>query len=186
MSKKEKQYLENEDILDQMEDEIEEIENDDGSINEDKLEDTMNPEDEEDEKCMDKLVKIQADFANFKARVDRDRTDMIFFLKQDIFKKILPVLDDLDRIIKSSSEEDKKTPIYEWAIALHKKLNLDLEKMWVKPFLSVWEEADPDKHEVMTRVPWKKENIICDEFEKWYLLDGRVLRYAKVVVWAWD
>jgi molecular chaperone GrpE (heat shock protein) len=38
----------------------------------------------------------------------------------------------------------------------------------------------------MTTVPWKKEWIICDEFEKWYMLWDRVLRHAKVVVWAWE
>jgi molecular chaperone GrpE (heat shock protein) len=56
--------------------------------------------------------------------------------------------------------------------------------MWVKSFNSLGEEVDPDKHDVMTTVPWKEEWIVFDEFEKWYELDWRVLRHAKVVVWA--
>ena len=180
---KDKQNLETEDIIDQMEDEIEEIENDDGSINQEKLEEAISPEDE---KIKDILLKTQADFANFKARTQRDKADMVFFLKQDIFKKVLPALDDLERIIKATSEENKNTPIYEWVVGLQKKLTSDLEKMWVKPFVSVWESVDPDKHDVMTTVPWKTEDIICDEFERWYFLDSRVLRHAKVVVWAWE
>ena len=101
----------------QMEEEIEEVENDDGSIDEEKLEEAVNPEDET---CMDRLMKTQADFANFKSRTQRDKADMIFFLKQDIFKKVLPALDDLDRIIKSTLDENKNTHIYEGVLALQK------------------------------------------------------------------
>ena len=180
---KDKEILEEEDILDQMEDEIEEIENEDWSISEEKIENTLNPEDEA---CMDRLAKTQADFLNFKARTEREKTDMIFFLKQDILKKILPAIDDLDRIINATLDENKNTPIYEGVLALHKKLVSDLEKMWVKSFDSKWKEVNPDKHDVMTTVPGQKEWIIFDEFEKWYELDSRVLRHAKVVVWAWE
>jgi molecular chaperone GrpE (heat shock protein) len=48
-----------------------------------------------------------ADFENFKKRVERDKQDMIFFLKSDIFKKILPRIDDLERIITNTPEEMK-------------------------------------------------------------------------------
>jgi molecular chaperone GrpE len=54
-----------------------------------------------------------ADFDNFKKRTERDRTDMIFFLKQDIFKKILPRLDDLDRMIKNTPEDLKNNALFE-------------------------------------------------------------------------
>lgn len=179
---KDKENIEEEDILEQMEDEIVDIENEDWSIDEDKLEEAVNPEDE---KCKDVLLKTQADFANFKARTERDKADMIFFIKQDVFKKTLPVLDDLSRIMKATLEENKNTPIYEWVVALEKKFSSDLQKMWVESFVSVWEEVNPDMHDVMTTVPGQAEWIICDEFEKGFKLDWRVLRHAKVVVWAW-
>jgi molecular chaperone GrpE len=67
----------------------------------------------EDEKCKDILARTMADFDNFKKRTERDRTDMIFFLKQDIFKKILPRLDDLDRIIKNTPNELKSNALFE-------------------------------------------------------------------------
>jgi len=83
------------------------------------VEEAISPEDES---CLDKLAKTQADFMNFKARTERDKADMIFFLKQDIFKKILPAIDDLERIINATLDENKNTPIYEGVVALHKKL----------------------------------------------------------------
>ena len=110
MNTEEKNKLEEEDILEEMEQEIEEIENEDGSVNEEKIEDIISPEDE---KCKDILARTMADFDNFKKRTDRDRVDMIFFLKQDIFKKILPRLDDLDRMIKNTPDELKENALFE-------------------------------------------------------------------------
>jgi len=54
-----------------------------------------------------------ADFDNFKKRTERDKTEMIFFLKQDIFKKILPRLDDLDRMIKNTPEDLMNNALFE-------------------------------------------------------------------------
>jgi len=156
-------YEQQEDII---EEQVEEIHKDESEI----------------AKLKDLLARNQADFDNFKKRTDRDRDDMIFFLKHDIFKKILPRLDDLDRIIKNTPEDLQAGWLYEWVISLEKQLKKDLEKLGVTPFESIGESIDPDKHEVMTQVPWEQDKVI-DEFEKWYLLWDRVLRVAKVVSW---
>jgi len=179
----EKNKIEQEDILDQMEEEIEEVENEEWEIDEEKIEESVSPEDE---KCKDILARTMADFENFKKRTERDRDDMIFFLKQDIFKKILPRLDDLERIIKNTPKDLQENPLFEWVVSMQSKLIEDLERMWVNAFESKWEEVNPDMHDVMTTVPGKKEWIIFDEFEKWYKLNDRVLRHAKVIVWAWE
>jgi len=189
MTTDEKNNLEEQDIIEEMEDELEEIENDEWEIDEEKLEEAKNPTEEdnpEDEKCRDVLARTMADFENFKKRTQRDKQDMIFFLKQDIFKKILPRLDDLDRIINNTPEEMKAGAVYEWVLSLDTKFKKDLDWLWVKSFDSLWQEVNPDFHDVMTTVPWQKEWIIFDEFEKGYMLGDRVLRHAKVVVWAWE
>ena len=79
-------YEEQEDII---EEQAEEIQKDESEIG----------------KLKDMLARNQADFDNFKKRTERDKDDMIFFLKLDIFKKILPRLDDLERIIKNTPED---------------------------------------------------------------------------------
>ena len=179
---KDKKDLKEEVIKEEVEKEVEEVENEDWTINEEKVEELS----KEEESYKDKFIKLQADHENFKARVNREKDDMIFFLKQDILLKILPRLDDIERILANTKEEEKKTSVYEALVVLHKKLVWDLEKMWVKPFESKGKEVDPDRHEVMTTMPGKKEGVVCDEFEKWYELNGRVLRHAKVVAWAWE
>jgi len=64
-------------------------------------------------KLKDMLTRVQADHDNFKKRTERDKADMIFFLKLDIFKKILPRLDDLERIIKNTPEDMASGALYE-------------------------------------------------------------------------
>ena len=189
MTQEERNKIEEDDIIEEMEQEIDEIENEDGEVDEKKVEAALHPEEEitpEDEKCKDVLARTMADFDNFKKRTDRDRTEMIFFLKWDIFKKILPRLDDLERIIKNTPEEMKTWALYEWVLSLETKFKKDLDNLWVKSFDSKWQEVDPDMHDVMTTVPGQKEGIIFDEFEKGYMLGDKVLRHAKVVVWAWE
>lgn len=127
------------------------------------------------------LARHQADFDNFKKRGERDKDDMIFFLKADILLKILPRVDDLERMIANTPEDLQNNALFTWVQTLHKSLVKDLEKMWVKAFLSKWEKVNPDKHDVMTQAPWE-EGIVIDEFEKWYLLGEKVLRHARVVV----
>jgi len=173
------------DDLNELESEIDEIEENEDTVENEELNDRSS-NDPEDEKCKDILTRTIADFENFKMRSERDREDMIFFLKSDILKKVLPRLDDLDRIIKSTPKEEQKTAIFEAVLAIHKKLTKDLEQMWVTAFDSIWEEPNPDMHEIMTQIPWWEEWKIVDEFEKWYKLWDKVLRVSKVVVGLWE
>lgn len=136
-------------------------------------------------KLKEMLARVQADHDNFKKRTQRDKSDTIFFLKLDIFKKILPRLDDLERIIVNTPEDMRSWALYEGIISLQKVLLKDLKDLWVEAFKSIWEQVNPDRHEVMTQVPWGEWEIV-DEFEKWYMLWDRVLRVAKVVVWNWQ
>lgn len=135
-------------------------------------------------KLKELLSRTQADYQNFKMRSERDRQDMIFFLKHDIFKKILPRIDDLERMIKNTPEDQKTWALYEWVLVMEKSLKRDLEALGVIPFVSIGDEVNPDKHEVMTQIPSANPGKIVDEFEKWYMLGERVLRVAKVIVWA--
>lgn len=151
------------------------------TINEEIIESEIEDTDSECSKLKEAFTRQQADFNNFKKRVDRDREDMIFFLKSDILKKILPRIDDLQRIISQTPEEEKNWTVYTWIVSIEKKLVSDLERMWVRAFESKWDLINIDKHEVMTQIPWA-DWIILDEFEKWYMIGDRVLRVAKVVV----
>ena len=179
MSNKDKNTIEEDDILENIEEEIEKMEKDEES--EKPSEASQSPEVD---KTKDILTKTLADFDNYKKRVERDKKDMIFFLKSDILKKILPRVDDLERIIKNTPKDFQENIVFEWVVSLHKKLLQDLESLWVVPFDSIWKQVDPEFHDVMTVAPGWESGIIFDEFEKWYLLEWKVLRHAKVIVWT--
>ncbi len=180
MSREEKNIQEEKDIIEEMESEVEEIEDNEWKVDEEKLEDAVSGEYESEDS---KLSRVMADFENYKKRVERDKEDMIFFLKKDILKNILPRVDDMERIIKNTPDELKENALYEGVSSMYKKLISDLDKMWVKAFDSIGHEVDPDKHDVMTTVAGQESWIIFDEFEKGYMLGDNVLRHAKVVVW---
>lgn len=183
MTQKDENITQEEQVLDndlsELQEEISELE----GISEEN-EKTFKSENDEIVKLKELLTRTQADYQNFKFRSERDRDDMMFFLKYDIFKKILPRIDDLERMIKNTPEDQKNWALYEWVLALEKALKRDLDNLWVKPFVSVWDEVNPNKHEVMTQIPSETPWVIVDEFEKGYMLGDRVLRVAKVIVGA--
>ncbi len=127
------------------------------------------------------LARTQADYENYTKRTERDKADMLAFMRWDILRKILPRLDDLERIIVGTPEDMRNGVLYEWINALQKTLLKDLEKMGVQSFVSKWNPVNPELHEVMTQVPGE-DGIIIDEFERGYMLGDKVLRVAKVVV----
>ncbi|MCH2189157.1 nucleotide exchange factor GrpE [Candidatus Gracilibacteria bacterium] len=182
MTQHTKDDIQNEDIIEEMQEEVEAIENEDGSIDEEKLDDALHPSDSDQvAKLKDALARTSADLENFKKRTERDRADMTFFLKSDILKKVLPRLDDVIRMLKNTPEDMQSGALYEGLQALEKSLKKDLADMGVEAFVSTGQEVDPEKHDVMTQAPGE-EGIIIDEFETGYMLGDRVLRHAKVVV----
>lgn len=145
---------------------------------EDKLE-------QENKDLKEALARKQADYVNFQKRTERDREELWFFLTQKIITKILPTIDNLERIINNTPEDEKSWVLFEWVNSSYKNLLKTLEELNIKSFDSKWEKVNPDKHEVMTQAPWE-EGVIVEEFEKWYILWDRIIRVAKVVVWNWQ
>jgi molecular chaperone GrpE len=129
----------------------------------------------------EKLARLQADYDNFKKRVEREREELAFYINSKTFSRILPRVDDLERILANTPEDLKGNTLFAGIEALHKAFTRDIEWLWVKLFVSKGQKVDPERHDVMTQVPWE-EGVILDEFEKWYMLGDKVLRPAKVVV----
>ena len=132
----------------------------------------------------DALARSQADYQNLLMRVERDKVEMVSFLSAKLVTPLLKEVDNLERAValKSWVEGDS---FVDGVRSVLTSMNKYLESQWVKSFVSVWEEVDPTRHDVMTQGPgpeWK----ITTEFEKGYMMGTRVLRHAKVVVWNWQ
>lgn len=126
------------------------------------------------------LLRSQADYQNLLMRVERDKVDMAFFLSAKMLTPLLTQIDNLERAVKLKEWVEWDTFV-DGIRSVLSGFQKFLESQWVTSFVSLWEEVDPDRHDVMTEMPGEAWKIVS-EFEKWYLLRDRVLRHAKVIV----
>ena len=129
----------------------------------------------------EKNLRLFAEFDNFRKRTAKERLELFSTAGKDIMTCLLPVLDDMERAIKSNNytEEDGIVLIY-------KKLQAELEKKGLKEMSNPTNESlDTDFHEAISRIPASNKKLkgkVVDVVEKGYMLGDKVLRYAKVVV----
>ena len=131
------------------------------------------------------LARSQADYQNLIKRFERDKEEMGSYLTWNIVLKMLPFIDNLERMMNATPEDMKSWALYEWVRSTLSGITKTLENMWVKAFDSIWKDVDTDFHDVMSQMPWEQWKII-QEFERWYMLWDKVIRHAKVVVWSWE
>lgn len=132
----------------------------------------------------DKYVRLFADFDNAKKRMAREKLEIIMTASKDVVKDLLPVLDDFERAMKaaeSSTDENVKAGIQ----LIHSKLQSMLATKGLKPMESIGKEFDTEQHEAITEIPApspEMEGKVVDELEKGYLLNDKIIRFAKVIV----
>ncbi|WP_051305636.1 nucleotide exchange factor GrpE [Desulfogranum mediterraneum] len=139
--------------------------------------------------AQDKLLRIAAEFENFKKRMEREQAKLIKYAGENILRELLTTLDNLDRAIeqgKAGNGEDsaKLQSMLEGLDLTQKGLAATLEKFGVEPLESVGKEFNPDEQDALTmeasdEVP---ANHVLREFAKGYQFKDRVLRHAQVVV----
>ena len=141
----------------------------------------------------DKYIRLAAEFDNFRRRTAKERLDLISTASEDTIVGILPVLDDFERAIKVMKEnkpeekEDKKAlkATIEGIELIYNKLFKYLKSKGVSVIECKGKELDTDYHEAVAQFPVKEKkqkNKIYDVVQTGYMLNGKVIRFAKVVV----
>jgi molecular chaperone GrpE len=135
----------------------------------------------------DKYLRLYSEFDNYRKRTLKEKTDLYKTASEGVIKELLPVIDDLERAIKSFEESgsEKDYPMLEGVKIIYNKFKGILEQKGLEPMKSLGEAFDVDFHEAMTNIPAPSEDLkgkVVDEIEKGYMLNGKVIRYAKVVV----
>lgn len=159
-------------------DEINELEEAESLPKEDQLE-------EEVTSLKDKYTRLFAEFDNYKKRTAKEKVDLLQSAGKDVITKLLPVLDDLDRAMAAMGEDEGSSSVREGVELIHAKLYRFLEQEGVKAMDALGKAFDPDFHEAITTIPALSDDLkdkIVDVIEKGYFLNGKVLRYAKVVI----
>lgn len=133
----------------------------------------------------DKLLRLFADFENFKKRVARERMEYAKTAGEDIFQAILPVLDDLDRAEKSIESAVDVEAVKEGLDLITKKLRSALMNKGLKEIEVIGEVFDSEVHDAIAQIPAPSEDMkgkVIDCAEKGYSLNGVIIRNPKVVV----
>ncbi|MEM1216205.1 MAG: nucleotide exchange factor GrpE [Bacteroidota bacterium] len=138
----------------------------------------------ENEELRNKLLRRMAEFDNLKKRTGRERIELLGQASRDTLSAILPALDDFDRAI-NLPEEQKNSPAFQEGMELvYQKLFNALKQRGLEPMDSNGEVFDPELHEALTEIPAPSEELkgkIVDTIERGYMLNGKIIRHAKVV-----
>jgi molecular chaperone GrpE len=140
---------------------------------------------EEAKETYDRLLRVSADFENYKKRSSREMEEFRKYANQSLLKEMLSVVDNLELAINSSNEDKKadKTLIEGLNLTLNEILRV-FEKFNVTPIEAQGKTFDPAYHEAVMREETDDypENTVISEFQKGYLIHDRLLRPAMVVV----
>jgi molecular chaperone GrpE len=132
----------------------------------------------------DKLLRLAAEFENYKRLAQRDQREYSRFANEQLLKALLPVVDNLERAIQSAKASPDSNTVIEGVQLTLKQFLEVLSKAGVQPIASVGQPFDPARHQAVTRVEnaHSPENTVMEELQKGYLLHERVLRPAMVAV----
>lgn len=133
----------------------------------------------------DKFLRLHAEFDNFRKRNAKERIELIQSAGSEVIREMLSVVDDLDRAMAANeANEDIEAVKHGFSLIQQKMNNLLLSK-GLKPMDAKGKEFNTDWHEAISQIPAPSKKLrgkVLDVVERGYLLNDRVLRYAKVVV----
>lgn len=132
----------------------------------------------------DRLLRVAADFENYKKRAAKEREEWTKFANEDLMKAILPFIDNLERAINHAEKVLDTGVMIEGVRLTLQQILQTLNRFGLAPFESVGRPFDPARHEAMLVVESDQHepDRVVEEFQKGYLLNDRLLRPATVSV----
>jgi molecular chaperone GrpE len=135
----------------------------------------------ENEELIDTLQRVKAEFDNYRKRAARDQENLVARAGERIVKELLPVLDDLERVLEAA-EQHEEAKLEEGVKLVHRQLEQLLEREGLAP-VATDGKFDPHVHEaLLTQPSAAEEGAVIEVLQKGYRLGDRVLRPARVVV----
>ena len=141
---------------------------------------------EEFKALQDKYLRLAAEFDNYKRLSQREQRDYARFANEGILKDLLPIVDNLERAVRSSKDKQGRDGLIQGVQLTLKQFMEALAKFGVRPIASVGQAFDPSCHEAVARVESKTvpAGSVVEEFQRGYYLHDRILRPAMVTVSA--
>jgi len=133
----------------------------------------------------EKYLRLVAEFDNYRKRTSRERLDLIKTAGEDLIQGILPVLDDFNIAQETMACATDVLAVREGVDLIYRKLYHYLVSKGLQSIEALGLPLDTDKHEAVTQAPAADPTLkgkIIDVLQQGYTLNGKVIRYAKVVV----
>ena len=132
----------------------------------------------------DKHLRLQAEFDNFRKRTAKEKLDLTVTASENVIKDILPVLDDFERALQNMEKNGNDADM-QGVTLIYNKLKDTLKKKGLEEIEAMGAEFNTDEHEALTMIPAPEEDkkgMVLDVIQKGYKLNGKVIRFARVVV----
>jgi molecular chaperone GrpE len=156
------------------------------SINADsEVVDTQSGKDAELAELNDKYLRLYSDFENYKKRSLKEKMEQGKMATADVFLSFIPIIDDLERALKSAEEAKDLKSVQEGIRLIYSKVKSVTSSKGLKPIEALGKSFDADLHDAIANVPVddeSKKGKVIEEVEKGYYLNDKVIRYAKVIV----
>ena len=142
------------------------------------------PVEEQEPEQDDRLLRLAADFENYKKRAARERQEYVRLANERLLGELLPVIDDLERTL-AAAEQHEEAQLEEGVRLVHRSLAALLERHGITA-IETEEKFDPHVHEALLSQPSEEaeSGSVLDVVQKGYKLGDRVVRPARVVVAA--
>lgn len=136
------------------------------------------------QKNHDQYLRALAEADNIRKRTQRDREEYIKYASLPVIKKLLPVIDDLERAVNMSANSNDYAILYKGVTMITGKLQELIQGEGVKPIDCLGKPFDPQMHQPLMVEPSDEyeKNIVMEELQKGYTMQGRVIRPSLVKV----
>ncbi len=132
----------------------------------------------------DKYLRLFSEFDNFRKRTAKEKLDLTVTASENVIKDILPVLDDFERALQNMEKNGNEADL-QGVTLIFNKLKDTLKKKGLEEIEAMGVEFNTDEHEALTMIPAPEEDKkgkVLDVIQKGYKLNGKVIRFARVVV----
>ena len=133
----------------------------------------------------DKYLRLYSEFDNFRKRMAKEKVEILTMAGADMIKNLLPVLDDLERALVNNEKATDLKSVNEGVNLVSQKFKNILQKNGLEVIESKGQVFDTEFHEAITNIPAPTPDLkgkVVEEVEKGYLLNGKIIRFAKVIV----
>ena len=132
----------------------------------------------------DKYLRLFSEFDNYRKRTAKEKMDLTATASEKVIKDILPVFDDFERALQNMEKNGNEADM-QGVTLIYNKLKDTLKKKGLEEIDAMGAEFNTDEHEALTMIPAPEESMkgkVLDVIQKGYKLNGKVIRFARVVV----